>query len=171
MSKGLPSRKTGRKWGIPPTVEDAREAVRLASVQFEAMGRFIYMFSQLTFSIKWALSNRLGLRGEYFDIVIGPYDFVTLCNVTEKAALLTHSHRETAIKKLFKEIKALNDKRVLVAHAMWVDDFDGLSAIHFKRNSLSSETYSFKNDELDRFYRKAEELNVRVVAIQAAVSN
>ena len=112
------------------------------------------------------LHARLGLSAEYFDIVTGPYDFVMLCNVTEKASIVKYPAKEADIEKVFKECRKLNDSRVLVAHAMWTDDFDGLSARSFSRTSLKTQTHEFKKDELERLSAKAQELMQRVIGFR-----
>jgi hypothetical protein len=160
------SKKKGTTWAIPPNVDAAREAARLASVQFEWIGRFIHQFSQLQYSIRTVLGARIGLDQRYLDIITGPYDFRVLCTVTEKASIVADPSKKKDIEKLFKECLALNEKRVLVAHAMWFDEFDGLSARTFSRNSLQSETHSFKSDELERFAAKGQELMQRVMGFQ-----
>lgn len=48
---------------------------------FRMIGEFLFEFSQLEFSIRFVLGHHLGLAEEYFDIVVGPYDFAMLCCV------------------------------------------------------------------------------------------
>jgi hypothetical protein len=133
---------------------------------FKGIGRFLLEFSQLQFSIRFVLAARLGLDEKYFDIVTGPYDFAILCTVTEKASIVKYPEKRVQIEKVFKECRKLNESRVLIAHAMWTDDFDGLSARHFSRNSLTTATHSFKKDEFDRLADKAQELVRRVLNFQ-----
>jgi hypothetical protein len=100
--------------------------------------------------------------------VTGPYDFAMLCNVTEKASIVKYPEKKVQIEKVFKECRGLNDKRVMIAHGMWTDDFDGLSVRHFSRNSLTTASYPFKNDEFDRLADKAQELLQRVTNFRGA---
>jgi len=175
MKVGIKQRKKKRRAlaqqfltrsGQPIDMEAVRKSMELRNRQFQGIGQFIYQFSQLQFSIRHVLHARLGLSAEYFDIVTGPYDFVMLCNVTEKASIVRYPAKEADIEKVFKECRKLNDSRVLVAHAMWTDDSDGLSARSFSRTSLKTQTHQFKRDELERLSAKAQELMQRVIGFQ-----
>lgn len=152
--------------GQPIDIEAVRKSMELRNRQFQGIGQFIYQFSQLQFSIRHVLHARLGLSADYFDIVTGPYDFVMLCNVTEKVSIVKYPAKEPDIEKVFKECRKLNDSRVLVAHAMWTDNLEGLSAKSFSRSSLKTQTYDFKKDELERLADKAQELMQRVIGFQ-----
>jgi len=135
---------------------------------FKGIGRFLLEFSQLQFSIRFVLAARLGLDEKYFDIVTGPYDFAILCTVTEKVSIVEYPEKSRQIERVFKECRKLNDSRVLIAHAMWTDEFDGLSARHFSRSSLTTATHSFKKDEFDRLADKSQELMQRVLNFRGA---
>ena len=79
-----------------------------------------------------------------------------------------HPAKSVELEKLFKECLKLNDSRVLIAHAMWTDDTDGPSAHSVSRSSLQSQVHSFKNYELDRLAKKAQELMQRVMGFRGA---
>ncbi|MDF0584723.1 hypothetical protein [Bradyrhizobium yuanmingense] len=50
---------------------------------FTAIGHFIFQFSQLETMIRHLLSEALGLKGDRnFNLIVSPYDFRTLCDVT-----------------------------------------------------------------------------------------
>lgn len=51
----------------------------------EAIGAFIFAFSQLEFTIRVRLARVLGLKESMADIVTGPYDFAMLCVVSREA--------------------------------------------------------------------------------------
>lgn len=143
-------------------------AVALRNEGFRGIGRFLLEFSQLQFTIRVVLSARLDLDEKYFDIVTGPYDFAILCNVTEKASIVKYPTKKVAIEKVFKECRKLNDSRVMIAHGMWHDEFDGLSVRHFSRNSLTTTDHPFKEDKFDRLADKAQELLQRVIGFKGA---
>jgi hypothetical protein len=52
---------------------------------YTAIGQFIFEFSQLEFMIRATLGDALGIKDAHpqFDMVISPYDFATLCNITK----------------------------------------------------------------------------------------
>lgn len=118
---------------------------------FEAIGRFLFQFSQLEFTVRIFLSAQIGLKKEHFDIVTAPYDFRMLCTVTEAIALIRFPRRKEDIKDLFKKFLALNDNRNRIAHGLWSEaPGRGLIARHVARTSLKAQIH-FKNpDEIEK---------------------
>jgi hypothetical protein len=108
----------------------------LRDLGFQSIGRFLFQFSQLEYSIRSVLTARLGLSETFFNIVTAPYDFRMLCNVTWKVSSIKYPDKTEEIEKLFKACLAINEKRVIVAHGLWTDDMDGLSARSVSRNSF-----------------------------------
>ena len=49
--------------------------------QYQAMGKFVYQFSQLEYTIRYLLSDLLELTPDQFHIITAPYDFAALCRV------------------------------------------------------------------------------------------
>ena len=128
------------------------------SQTFEAIGAFVFQFSQLEFTIKHALSRALNLSDEQSDAVTTPYDFAILCAVTRTILTQKSLGQKAQIKALFDECRGLNDDRVRVAHGTWIDDGTTLAARHVSRNSLSAEHYFADTDELRRLTEKARRL-------------
>jgi hypothetical protein len=143
-----------------------KESARKRAAQLFGIGRFIFEFSQLEFSIRAVLVSRLKLSEEYFNIVTGPYDFAKLCNVTREASIVKYPERKAELGRLFKACLKLNESRVLVAHGMWLDDLDGLSLRIVSRGTFQTHVHSFKKDELERLADKAQELMQRVMGFQ-----
>lgn len=151
---------------MPIDIDAGRESAKKRAIQLLGIGRFIFEFSQLEFSIRAVLVSRLGLKEEYFNIVTGPYDFAKLCNVTREASIVKYPGRKEELNKLFNACPKLNEARVLVAHGMWLDDVDGLSLRIVSRGSFKTQIHSFKKDELTRHADKAQELMQRVIGFQ-----
>src|ERR1700691_3577649 len=147
-------------------MDAVRESAEKRGIQLLGIGRFIFEFSQLEFSIRAVLVTRLGLKEEYFNIVTGPYDFAKLCNVTREASIVKYPERKEELDKLFNACLKLNETRVLVVHGMWLDDMDGLSLRIVSRGSFKTQIHSFKKDELTRHADKAQELMRRVIGFQ-----
>jgi hypothetical protein len=160
----LPRTRSGKRINM----KLVRESAEKRAIQFLGIGRFIFEFSQLEFSIRAVLVSRLGLSEEYFNIVTGPYDFAKLCTVTREASIVKYPAKKVEIEKLFSACLKLNESRVLVAHGMWLDDLDGLSLRIVSRGTFKTHTHSFKNDELERLSDKAQELMQRVIGFQGA---
>ena len=175
MGMGIKQRKKKRRAmaqqfltrsGQPIDMDAVRESAEKRGIQLLGIGRFIFEFSQLEFSIRAVLVSRLGLKEEYFNIVTGPYDFAKLCNVTREASIVKYPERKEELDKLFNACLKLNETRVLVVHGMWLDDMDGLSLRIVSRGSFKTQTHSFKKDELTRHADKAQELMQRVIGFQ-----
>jgi len=112
---------------------------------FEAIGRFIFQFSQLEFTIRVFLATQLRLSDEEFDAVTAPYDFRMLCAVAQAISLLRFPEQKKDIESLFGRCLALNDDRVRVAHGLWSDSIGGgMAARHVARSSLKARHY-FEN--------------------------
>ena len=97
-------------------MELVRQAAAVRADTFHAIGRFIFEFSQLEFSIRAVLAAYLNLSDEQFDAVTGPYDFRMLCAVTSKVRQLKHPAQQDEIESLFNECQELNNRRVQIAH-------------------------------------------------------
>src|ERR1700722_6671759 len=76
---------------------------------FEAIGRFIFQFSQLEFTMKAFLAAQIGLADKHFDAVTAPYDFRMLCAVTQAISLMRFPEQKKAIESLFSRCLSLND--------------------------------------------------------------
>jgi hypothetical protein len=68
-------------------MEAVRREEARKSRTFEAIGAFVFQFSQLEFTIRVLLSGVLKLTEEQFDVVTKFYGFCMLCTVT-KAILI-----------------------------------------------------------------------------------
>jgi hypothetical protein len=122
----------------------------------KAIGHFIYWFSRLEFTIKGRLANALKLDEDMFDIVIGPYDFVMLCNVTEQTISLGASQQtQKKIKAYFARCKKLNQEaRLIVAHGTWTLG----GARHVSRSTLKSAMHFAEPMELNKKADEAKRL-------------
>jgi len=127
-------------------VDAVRREEARKSRTYEAIGAFVFHFSQLEFTIRVLLSGILGLTEEQIDVVTAPYDFRMLCTVTKIILIQRLSVQKKQIEDLFGRCLSLNDRRVQVAHGLWSDDGKGLTARHVARGSLRAE-YFFENTE------------------------
>jgi hypothetical protein len=103
---------------------------------FRAIGEFIYSFSQMEITMRLRLADALQLREGLFEVVVGSYDFATLCNVLREVLMRTRIDLDSGIiAKLFKRCPALNQQvRVVIAHATWYSEGGGAS--HFSKNTF-----------------------------------
>jgi hypothetical protein len=149
--------------------EDSKHEVAV----YTAIGEFIFWFSQLEFTLKARLAGALELRGNLFDIIIGPYDFRMLCAVTESVLTLNTPQAKNEIHKYFARCLELNDKtRVVVAHGSWTTG----GARHMSRGSLkasihfSDDAQSVPNADIQKLIKetaKAKRLMAELFALGA----
>ena len=125
---------------------------------FQAIGAFIFQFSQLEFTIRALLSARLQLKETLFDIVTAPYDFQILCTVTRETLLLQWPDQKSEITAIFKRCLALNDDRVRIAHGAWANDGNAIIARHVARSSLKPHYFFKDSDEIARLTEAAQKL-------------
>jgi hypothetical protein len=146
-----------------------RRSAEVRAETFHAIGRFIFQFSQLEFSIRFALGAYLGLPDDYFDAVTGPYDFRMLCAVTSKARQLKYPAQKDEIEKLFNECLELNNSRVQIAHGVWTEGLgDDWTVRHWSRQTLDAKHYPYSVAQLLTLGGKAQELLQRVIGFKAA---
>ena len=128
----------------------------------EAIGAFMFAFSQLEFTIRVRLGRVLGLKEGMMDIVTGPYDFAMLCVVTREAMLAkkrVSKKRKKTVEAFFKDCLGLNSRnRLVVAHALWTIG----GASHVSRNSLKRTVHFSDLNDLRAETKKAQALMNRI---------
>jgi hypothetical protein len=130
---------------------------------FQTIGTFMYAFSQLELAIRLRLSDALNLEENLREVVVGPYDLATLCNVTKEVLIRTRKDLDvTLIGKLFNRCHALNQKaRIVVAHGTWFSEGGGAS--HFSKNSFTSTSHFTDLNDLKKHIGEARNLMWHVV--------
>lgn len=142
----------------PVQVNSLEEAYQIIQSEdfFRAIGEFIFRFSQLEYQIKSTLASYLNLRGDQFDVLVGPYDFAMLCTVAEKTIRLDFDQQfHPALKSFFNRCRKLNQEvRVVVAHGAW--SIDG--ARYASRQSLEAKMHFETPDKLVKAAAEAKRL-------------
>jgi hypothetical protein len=148
-------------------MELVRQAAEVRADTFHAMGMFIFAFSQLEFSIRFALAAYLKLSDEHFDAVTGPYDFRMLCAVTSKVQQLKYPVQKDEIENLFKECLELNNRRVQIAHGLWTEALgNDWTVRHLSRQTLDAKHYPYSVDQLHDLADEAQALMQRVIGFK-----
>jgi hypothetical protein len=128
----------------------------------EAIGAFMFAFSQLEFTIRVRLGRVLNLKQGMLDIVTGPYDFATLCVVAREAMLAkkkVSKKRRKAVEAFFKDCLGFNARnRTIVAHALWTIG----GASHVSRSTLKRKIHFADLNELRAETKKAQDLMNRI---------
>jgi hypothetical protein len=145
-------------------MELVRKSAAIRADTFHAIGEFITGFSQLEFTLRFALAAYLNLPDGYFNAVTGPYDFRMLCAVTFKVGSIRYPELAEQIDKVFKECLSLNDKRNHIAHGLWNEGLgDDWSVRVLNRNTLETTYVPYSTDELYALAARAQELMQRVI--------
>lgn len=117
---------------------------------YREIGRFIFEFSQLEYTLRYHVAEMARIDDQYFDIVTSAFDFAKLCS-----ALLALSAKEKGgkpdptLKDLIADCHEVNTIRLRVVHGLWVIGSGNDRAIHTSRNSMQSEVYFDKPGDLD----------------------
>jgi hypothetical protein len=112
------------------------EEFRDDPVLYQAIGKFVYQFSQLEYAIRHLLSDLLELTPDQFHVVTASYDFAVLCRVTAAfiQTLLTPDEPiSKEVSEIFNKCFRVNDARVRLVHGTW----DDKGAHHVSRTSLT----------------------------------
>src|SRR5580704_4474259 len=95
------------------TQEDAEKTYR-------AIGRFIFEFSQMEFTLRHFLGSEIGLKDAYFTPIIESYDLAMLCAVAKQVLMTSRGKDGSArLRMLLDEVYAPNADRVRVEHGLW----------------------------------------------------
>lgn len=103
-----------------------------------AIGRFIFEFSQLEYSLKHHIAEAANLNEKFINSLV-THDFAMLC-VAAKQILgeLMSDEKKDRLNKIISECHSLNQERVRVAHGLWVPFREGGVVHHVPRSSLKS---------------------------------
>ena len=106
---------------------------------YRAIGRFVFEFSQVEYTIRVYLAEELGLHEDYFKAVVQSYDVALLCKVAKEVFSKSRANMNAAaINNLISKFLELNEPRNRLAHGLWVPFKDGGTVHHVSRNSFKS---------------------------------
>ena len=108
-----------------------------AEKTYRAIGRFIFEFSQVEYTIRYYLAQEIGLHDDHFSAVVQSYDVALLCRVSREVfAKSCANSNAAAINDLIGKFLALNDERNCLAHGLWVPFKDGGTVHYVSRSKL-----------------------------------
>lgn len=130
------------------------------------IGRFIYQFSQLEFTLQFTLSTMLKLDERVSTPLMASLDFASLCRSIKSVYTALHPEDTDRIKAahdLISEIMALNDHRVAIVHSLWHPDITGqhMAAHRVTRDTHKARRLYKDRDELPKLVAKASDLHNR----------
>lgn len=131
---------------------------------YRAIGRFIFEFSQVEFTIRHYLAERIGLKDEHFMPVVVSFDVAVLCNVTKAVFAQGRADESTRIKKGINRFFDLIQNRNRVVHGLWAHSEEG-GVVHHVPRSLKPDRLDNQAGELEKC---ADELNALRAELESA---
>ena len=108
-----------------------------AEKTYRAIGRFVFEFSQVEYTIRYHLAEEIGLDEEHFSAVVESYDAGLLCTVAIEVFKNSREQNNAArIQELIKNFRNLTDDRNRIAHGLWVPFREGGTVHYVPRRSL-----------------------------------
>jgi hypothetical protein len=105
---------------------------------FLAIGRFIFEFSQLEYTLRRHIAHAARLDDKFMDSVI-THDFAMLCTAARQILGESMSdERKSRFNGVINKCLTLNQERVRVAHGLWVPFREGGVVHHVTRSSLTN---------------------------------
>lgn len=134
--------------------------------QYQAIGKFVFQFSQLEFTIRHLLSDLLELTPTQFYIVTASYDFATLCRVTSSfiydlPELQVEKELKDEVRDTFNACLRVNDDRVRLVHGTWEES----GASHVSRASLKPAAYFQSVEEITKSIDLTKDCMNRIVKL------
>lgn len=101
---------------------------------YRAIGRFIFEFSQVEYTIRHYVGEYLGIQDKYFSAAIEVLDVSQLVALAKDIFVDEKSrHNAKEIARLLNLFHDLNMKRNRVAHGLWVPFLEGGTVHHVSR--------------------------------------
>jgi hypothetical protein len=121
-----------------------------AEQTYRAIGRFMFEFSQVEYTVRHHLGEEIGLKDEYFAAVVESYDVGMLTTVAKEVFRKSRTAETFAqIDKLLHRFRELNDYRKRVAHGLWVPFTEGGTVHYVSRNKLTPARFTEQASELE----------------------
>ena len=135
----------------------------VAEKTYRAIGRFIFEFSQVEYTIREYLAQEIGLRDDHFAAVVQSYDVALLCTVAKEVFGKSRANTNgAAINDLIGKFLALNDERNRLAHGLWVPFKDGGTVHYVSRGNLKPKMAANRAATLEKLADEACTLRFRL---------
>jgi hypothetical protein len=118
---------------------------------YRAIGRFMFEFSQLEYTIRHYLGEEIGVQERHFSVVVVGYDVGVLTAVAKEVFRKARSGELGArIEKLLNRFHDPNGERNRVAHGLWVPFMEGGTLHHTSRQSFKKAHLKERAKELEK---------------------
>jgi hypothetical protein len=127
-----------------------------AEQTYRAIGRFVFEFSQVEYTIRHYLAEEIGLDEEHFSAIVESYDAGLLCTVAIEVFRKSRAQNNAVrIENLINDFRELIKNRNRVAHGLWVPFREGGTVHYVPRGSLKSKTSANQADSLEKLADQA----------------
>jgi len=145
----------------------AARTENISNKTYEAIGRFIFEFSQLEYEIRYRVAEEAWVMDEYFNAIM-VHDFNVLCTAAEHVFEIGFEkdppQKLKDFKTLIKKARELSNIRNAVAHGLWVPFMEGGKVIHVPR-SLKPNISTEQADALNKKADEARQLRAQIAAM------
>jgi hypothetical protein len=118
---------------------------------YRAIGRFIFEFSQVEYTIRHYLAQEIRLKDEHFSPIIESYDVGILTTVAKEVfGKSRRDKNKDDIIKLLDRFWRLNGHRKRVAHGLWVPHREGGTVHYVPRSKLTATRSTDQAMELEK---------------------
>jgi hypothetical protein len=121
-----------------------------AEQTYRSIGRFMFEFSQVEYTIRHYLAKEIELKDIFFSEVMESYDVGVLTTVAIGVFKKTRGDNGARIEKLLNRFRQMNEDRKRVAHGLWVPFNDGGTVHYVSRSKLSSSQFVDQATELEK---------------------
>lgn len=134
---------------------------------YQAIGKFIFAFSQLEYMLKEHVGCEAGVKDEHFTAMM-THDFALLCSIALDVLgkSCKDDEEKEELRAIITDCRKLNDVRVKVVHGLWVPFMDGGRVWHVSRNSLKPSMNVEQASELEHYCSIANQLLKRLQDFQ-----
>lgn len=138
---------------------------------FSAIGRFIFEFSQLEYTLKHHVAEQVNINDEHFTAVM-THDFAVLCTIAESVLVRPGMAEDQTIrlKELIKKCHSLNGDRVRIVHGLWFVGGEEGRLFRAPRGRVETKVYYEKADEVANLADLANSLRNELPNILYAVT-
>ena len=121
-----------------------------AEQTYRAIGRFMFEFSQLEYTVRHHLGEEIGIKEEHFPAVMESYDVGMLTTVAKEVFKRSRDGENgIQIQKLLDRFREQNDFRKRVAHGLWVPFMEGGTVHYVSRSKLTPARFTEQARELE----------------------
>ena len=123
---------------------------------YRAIGRFVFEFSQVEYTIRYHLAEEIELDEEHFSTIVESYDTGLLCTVAIEVFKKSRVQNNAAhIEELINKFRVLTMNRNHVAHGIWMPSREGGTVHYVPRGHLKSKTSANQADALEKLADEA----------------